>query len=279
MSILSKSQTLLSLILNPHLVINRTKYLFIFSHMRSRSSVLSHILGSNSDVTGYTELQISYTRRTDLIKMKTILFEESRAKLNNQYLLDKILHNKCPISSQIIRIANPKAIFLLRSPKATIQSVLNMNSATGSKYYTTPEEVLEYYCSRLLNLENLAREMRGNYFFIESDELVKNTDEVLDKLTEWLQLSNSLSRHYSTFGKTGVMGSGDPLDNIRSGVLKETPELNNIKIPMKILQEAEAFYERCRETLLHLTLPDLTCCSTDIDRTVLESMKTKASGI
>ncbi len=268
MTISSKMQTLLSLTLNPHLVTCCTRYLFVFSHMRSRSSVLSHILGSNAEVTGYTELQIPYDRRVDLIKMRKLLFQESKARLNNQYLLDKILHNKHTFSSQTFRIANPKAIFLLRSPKATIQSILNMNSATGVYYYSTPEDVLEYYCSRLMSLEFLATEMEGSYFFIESDELVKNTDEVLCKLTEWLQLRNPLSRHYSIFEKTGIPGFGDPLDNIRSGELKKTPELSNIKIPEKILQKAELAYENCKQTLLSLTLPELTCCSRDKVRTV-----------
>jgi hypothetical protein len=277
MNILSKAKALSQLVLNPHLITGFTKYLFIFSHMRSRSSVLSHILGSNSEITGYTELHIPYESKTDLIKMRTLLHQDSNAKLNNQYLLDKILHDKFPFSDQIFRVANPKIIFLLREPKPTLKSMLNMASETGIEYYSTVEEALDYYCSRLLTLKTLAREFQGSYFYIESEELVKNTDEVLYKLTEWLQLSQDLSKHYEIFEKTGAPGFGDPLDNIKSGVLKETPKLSNIKIPAEILNEAELAYDKCKRTLLYYTAPDLTCCSDDYWENVFVSGNSEAT--
>ncbi len=261
MPITAKKNVLLSLASNPHLITCRARYLFIFSHMRSRSSVLSHILGSNSDITGYTELQIPYLNRAHLLKMKLLLYEDFKVNLQGQYLLDKILHNKVAFSSEVLRIANPKIIFLLRNPKDTIKSIVHMNSVTGIRDYSTVEEALEYYCSRLNNLERLSRQMNGRYFFIESDELIDNADEVLSRLSDWLQLKNKLSKHYSIFKKTGTLGFGDPLENIKSGVLRKTREISDIKIPSRILQKAELSYEKCRLSLLSSTSQNLVCCT------------------
>jgi hypothetical protein len=262
MPISSKTNALLSLASNPRLITCRTKYLFLFSHMRSRSSVLSHILGSSSDITGYTELQIPYLTRAHLLKMKLLLYQDFKIDLQGQYLLDKILHNKVAFSSEILRVANPKIIFLLRKPKDTIKSIVHMNLVTGIRDYSTVEEALEYYCSRLLQLERLSKKMSGRYFFVESDELIDNADEVLSRLSDWLQLENKLSKYYSTFEKTGTPGFGDPLENIKSGVLRKTRKISNIKIPSRILQKAELSYEKCKLSLLSSTAQQFVCSDT-----------------
>lgn len=261
MPISSKTNTVLSIASNPRLITCRTKYLFLFSHMRSRSSVLSHILGSSPDITGYTELQIPYLNRVHLLKMKLLLYKDFKVDLQGQYLLDKILHNKIPFSSEILKIANPKIIFLLRKPEDTIKSIVHMNLATGIQDYSTVEEALDYYCSRLLHLERLSKKMSGRFFFIESDELIDNADEVLSRLSNWLQLENKLSKYYSIFKKTGTPGFGDPLDNIKSGVLRKTRKISNIKIPWKILQKAELSYEKCKLSLLSSTSQKWACYS------------------
>ena len=166
-----KVKRLYILFFNPHLITERTKYLFIFSHMRSRSSLLSHVLGSNSEICGYRELHRSYLNQIDLLETRIDLYHDQKKELHNKYLLDKILHNDHIVSSKIFEIAQPKIIFLLREPKSTFESMINMGYITGIDWYKDPQKVLKYYASRLLELEKYAKqieEVEGVIFYLIS---------------------------------------------------------------------------------------------------------------
>ena len=255
MSILTKAKKLSIICLNPHIITCKSKYLFLLSHMRSRSSVLSHVLGSNPGICGYSELHSSYINYIDLVNMRIKLYKDLECKLKHQYLFDKILQNRHVVSNRILEITNPKIIFLLRNSESTIKSIINMAQITGARWCEKPEDALEYYCSRLLCLEKYANEIKGNYFFIESDDLVDNTDHVLDDLSKWLSLHNPLEKSYSTFSNTGKPGFGDPLHNIKSGVIKKTESYKDIDVPLEILQKGNASYERCKSNILKHCCP------------------------
>jgi hypothetical protein len=251
MSILSKSQKLSLIFLKPQNFICRTKYLFIFSHMRSRSSLLSHILGSNPDICGYSELHNSYSGYANLIKMRMDLTHDLKCTLNDKYLLDKLLHNNHSVSQKVFAITKPKVIFLLREPEDTIKSIINMSFVTGRDIcYRDPKKALDYYCSRLESLEKYAKTLENNYLFIESDELVSNTDYVLEHLSKWLNLSKTLDKKYSNFQKTGNIGSGDPSNNIKSGIVTKTKGYSDIEIPLEILKAGKLSYNKCKNSLL-----------------------------
>ncbi|OQK15382.1 hypothetical protein AU255_18095 [Methyloprofundus sedimenti] len=237
--------------LNPENIFGSSKYIFMFSHMRSRSSVLSHVLGSNPDICGHSELHLPYKGRMSLWKMQIELFNDLKCSLKDKYLFDKILHD-FEFSEQVLEISKAKIIFLLRDPESTIKSIMNMGYITGIEWYKDPLQATNYYCSRLQQLEDLAQQTGGNYFFIESAELIDNTDYILEKLTQWLNLSEALDKRYSVFHNTGKTGrrGGDPSDNIKSGVLKKTPGYPDIQIPPDVLHTAESAYEQCRLSLL-----------------------------
>lgn len=248
MSIQTKAKKLALLAANPEILFCKKKYLFMVSHMRSRSSVLSHILGNNPEVYGYKELHISYKGRISLINMQIELKKELKSKLRNNYLFDKILHN-WPISDEVLNNAQPKIIFLLREPEETIKSIINMGVKTGIDRYKVPEEVTEYYCKRLRKMEQLSYRVGKGYLFIESTDLIKNSEATLIQITEWLSLKEPLTTTYSTFNDTGVLGYGDPLENIKSGVLKATKSYPSIIVPEHLLQKAEDSYKKCKATL------------------------------
>jgi Sulfotransferase family len=220
--------------------------------MRSRSSVLSHILGSSPEVCGYSELLISYLGYENLIKMKIDLTNDLKCNLKDKYLLDKILHNHLSVSRAVLAIAKPKIIFLLREPEATIKSMVSMGIFTKKeKWDKNPyESALEYYCSRLEYLEKYARDLDCEYFFIQSDDLLKNTEAVLLNLSKWLNLRENLVPEYSIFSKTGMFGNGDPSENIKLGILKETDSYPDIEIPFEALNIGKASYDKCRASLL-----------------------------
>ena len=222
MSALSELKMLASIAFKPSILTGHSNYLFVLSHMRSRSSVLSHILGSNEGVCGYSELQISYRKPTDFFRMKAKLYSDLKADLADKYLLDKLLHNELSISKEVLNAKNTKIIMLLREPESTFKSTIHMGRTAGMEWHKDPEKVLEYYCSRLEQLEEYAQLARGNYFFLESDDLVNNTNCVLSRMTEWLGLASPLESRYSKFNNTAKPGHGDPSSNIGRGILVKT---------------------------------------------------------
>ncbi|REE81994.1 sulfotransferase family protein [Lutibacter oceani] len=249
MSIKTKATKLVVLATNPDILFSKKKYLFVVSHMRSRSSVLSHILGNNPEVCGYKELHLSYKGRMSLINMQIELVKDLKCSLKNKYLLDKILNN-FTISDEVLFKKQPKILFLLREPEETIKSIMNMGYKTGVDWYKDPLKVTEYYCKRLHNMEQLSYRLDDEYLFVESKYLVENSDATLKKISNWLNLEVPLKKTYATFKDTGVIGFGDPLENIKSGILKPTKSYPNISVPEHLLSKANESYIKCKATLM-----------------------------
>jgi len=253
MSILSKSEKLFALICHPGVFTCRVNHLFIFSHMRSRSSVLSHVLGSHSEICGYGESFRSYANRLDLLKLRMNLFLDLREDIQDKYLLDKLLHNHLHMSDYVLDKTNPKIIFLLREPESTFKSILKMAADEQIEELMNPQFVLQYYCSRLAELERFASLLKRRFFFIDSDDLVDHTEAVLGKLTLWLGLQESLMSNYSTFRNTGKPGVGDTSNNIQSGKIIKTKLHDGIQISPDIVQKGRLAYETCRVNLIRLS--------------------------
>ena len=167
--------------------------------MRSRSSVLSHILGSNPDICGYYELQQRYLVYRHVIAMRRVLHKELKCSLKDKYLFDKILHNRLRVSKKILKKMNPKIIFLLREPVATLKSMINLGQITGVEWFRSPKMAVDYYCNRLSYIEEFSKEIEGNYLFLESDDLVNHADHVLRDISRWLDLQTPLQSQYSLF--------------------------------------------------------------------------------
>ncbi len=241
----------IGLLLNPKFIpsmLGKVKYIFIISHMRSRSSVLSHVLGSNLDICGYSELHISYLGRNSLLKMRFKLFNQLKSRLKGKFLLDKLLH-KYSLSSKVIKISKPRIIFLVREPESTIKSIINMGYVTAADAYKDPIVATEYYCTRLTELEEFAKKIEAKAFLVISDDLVDHTSDVLADLTNWLELKTPLAKEYNLFSDTGKFNIGDPLPNIKSGVLKKTEGYPDITIPQELLERAQASFLKCTTTL------------------------------
>lgn len=249
MWILSKARKLSSIALKPQIITSQNRYLFILSHMRSRSTVLSHILGSNPEIRGYREQHRSYQSRLDLLKLRAELCREFRCYLSREYLLDKILHEHYRVSEQMLDFAQPKLVFLLREPESTLKSIIDMGQRTGVAWYRDPRQATDYYCSRLADLANFARRAESGYFYLEADDLVNRTDRVLAELSEWLKLRQGLDKNYSSFPKTGKRYYGDSSEHIKAGVIKQTQGHPEVKLPPELLRRADASYRHCREVL------------------------------
>lgn len=250
MSIARKAKKLALISSHPHLITCQTKYLFIISHMRARSSVFSHVLGSNPNICGYSELHRTYLNRKDLFDMRCQLYRDLECKLEGKYLLDKLLHNRFDVSDNVIKIAKPKILFLLRDAESTIKSIIALANRIDWNEFKDPESATDYYCSRLLRLEEFAKKIGSGYFFVDSEDLVDKTDLLLKNLTDWLDLKVPLSKEYSSFNNTGKLTVGDSSANIKSGVLKKTKFYHDIELPLDLLKRGQSSYEQCKTILL-----------------------------
>lgn len=244
-----KTLKLLSIAGNPQVYLSRSKYLFIISHMRSRSTLLAHVLGSNPGIAGYSELHRKYIGLKDIFILRSRVFLDTRESLKNKYILDKILHNPFSVSNKVFRMKNTLFIFLLRKPEPTLKSIFEMGKKTGVVWQIEPDLVLKYYTKRLEMMENYAQRIRGRFFYIESDEMILDTDEILKGLTSWLQLKVPLSKEYAVFKNTGKTGHGDPSANISIGRITEIRSKTDIEIPEQMLSVCHGAYESCRNVL------------------------------
>src|SRR5262245_8745309 len=100
---------------NPH------SPLFVLSHMRSYSSLLSHVLGSHPEIDGYCETHLRYRWGLDLWHLRRKVQRLTGEPLRGRYVLDKILHDY-PIARGILASQHTRAVFLLREPADVIQS-------------------------------------------------------------------------------------------------------------------------------------------------------------
>ena len=232
------------------------RYIFVISHMRSFSSLLCHILGSHGEIDGYAETHQSYYDRTDLHRLTREVQETTGAPVAGKYVLDKMLNDQQHIAPGVLARSNVRVLFLVRNAEETIRSILNMAHAAGSKgRFSDPVRVVDYYATRLQQLESYSAQLGRNALFLESERLLSDTEAVLYGLSRWLDLDEPLSTSYKTFKFSGVGGYGDPSPNIMTGtVIKDADHRHRtyvpILIPEEILRRGREVYATCHETLL-----------------------------
>ena len=243
---------------NPAVLSPRKEYIFILSHMRARTSVLSHVLGSHPEITGHSEMHQGYSNPLDLLKLRCKVSIDNSHKLSGRYVLDKLV-NDYPLSRRIITAPSTKMIFLLRDPLSTLKSIIAMGRRYGGvDWHSDAHKALEYYVTRLSQLENIAKTRAEAgappAFFFESELLLERTPLVLEELTRWLGLATELSSRYEIFETTGRAGWGDPSGAIKSAQIVNTcARRDEIELEPAIVDEATSVFQRVRQSLLALT--------------------------
>ena len=211
-------------LLHPGRLLQDKSYVLILSHMRSRSTLLSHILGSHPEICGYKELHLSYTSILSLLKLRVAL--EGIENFNQcRYLLDKALHNKLVIDTNIFN-GKLKIIMLLREPRGTVSSMFKMHQKLNQN--DNYLHLVQYYKDRLSYLHDFAEQHDHEYLFIESDNLISDADQELQRISEYLALKAPLQAQYKQFSETGIAGSGDPSENIKAGEIIDTTKEDRI---------------------------------------------------
>ncbi len=98
------------------------QFIFILSHMRSGSSLLTKIVSNNPEVNGYGETHLRYLSRKDFGSStgKILFVNRGSTKTGRErYILDKLLHNYLLPLEKTYLLFEKKVhvIFLIRKPK------------------------------------------------------------------------------------------------------------------------------------------------------------------
>jgi hypothetical protein len=226
------------------------RFIFLISHMRSGSSLLTHLLASNEDVNAYGETHIRYNCEKSFadsickIRLNLRSFKGFQA---NKIYMDKILHNflLIPENLKLFMDKNVKFIYLLRSPKDSMNSLINTFSMTNSKAYN-------YYKSRLCWIEKMIL-ISINYpekYFLNYEDLKNNTDKELKALTNYLNLNSCIKNSYTIFRTTGKRGVGDIGKNILKGKIVNTPTSKEyIGLSKDRQKNIEVLYQKTKSML------------------------------
>lgn len=217
------SSEIVSLIRKPSRFLTpQNKYIFLLSHMRSRSSLLSHIIGSSPEISGSGELGISYSN------WKKGLIKQNIAQKEAKFYFDKILHNGLTKDDKFFS-QNFKFVVMLRPAEDTIQSVYNMWLRDGYNSQFIPNAT-DYLINRLHFIRDKAKLMKGCFFYINSDDLISDTKVVLSELTEFLGLQQELNSTYKLVENTGVAGYGDTSEFIYKGRIFDTRNIQVTRV-------------------------------------------------
>ena len=142
------------------------RYLFIFSHNRSYTTLLCHILGSHRQIKGYTETMFAYETAVDLYRLNAKAYALGNYRHDSEYVLDKLLYDFQTVSDKVLGLPRIIPIFLVREPEPTIASLARMRvreyeqGIHGWKEGSDRRGGCRYSCLRYTSrLEDLA-----NYF-------------------------------------------------------------------------------------------------------------------
>ncbi|MDB9525591.1 sulfotransferase family protein [Oscillatoria sp. CS-180] len=235
------------------------RVLWMLSHMRSGSSLLTHILNTNPDIAGYGETHICYQSSEDFKKLLFKVYWQAKEyrnfsdlqdlALSETYILDKLLHNNKLTDLNLLDSSSMNCIFLIREPKRTLNSIRDL------KPNWSEEETLYYYCKRLEGLVSYAEKIDSpaRSLLIEHDQLINETTSVFEALKHFLGTEVGFSEEYQLLKTTGAKHVGDHRGNILSGQIVRTPRKLNETVSPASIEQAQVVYENCRDRLLQLT--------------------------
>ena len=219
--------------------------------MRSYSSLLSHILGSHPEISGYSELHQSYRSHQDLIKMKSKISIAYDKKLSTSYLLDKILHNQYSMDFNLLQSNNVKTLFFFFLPAQTLKSIIKMSfNINNMKNYQNEQYALYYYEKRLLMLTQYVRLIKQGSLFIQSEHLLDNTSSTLNFIENYLSLNTPIREEYNIYKYSGQPLHGDSSKRLfEKRITQEKEEKQELHISNDILKKAEKSYLECKVIL------------------------------
>jgi len=246
-------------------LLGRRTYILFFSHMRSYSTLLGHLLGSHPQVTGYAEQHRSYQTFADLTELRYGIWKLSEYEVKGTYIFDKILHNKHIISDEILERRDVLPIYGIREPISSLRSVVAMGRRVKKpNWRQQPESASVHLFNRYGAMRDLC-ERRPEAAAMFTDSIVSDPERTLADLSTYLRLDSPIQSEYDRLPKTGVGGFGDPMGPIKEGrIVADRPE-HVVEIPDEL---AARLVEAYQLTCDMLTTKCATVIGTPVDLSV-----------
>ncbi|SFM23577.1 hypothetical protein SAMN05421721_10137 [Ectothiorhodospira mobilis] len=237
------------------------RHLLLFSHMRAKTSLLSHLLGSHPEISGYYEMHIGYYSPRSLLKARLLFHSLHPDAPATRLYFDKILHNRHRVHHRLLNASGVRPIFMLRSPVETLSSIMRLYKGRAHDgHLATEEGALGYYLQRLDGLVDLAGALqRDDVLYIDAEALSRDIDAVTRLLSEALGLSVRIPTEYQIMKLSGQVGHGDSSVNILAGkVLSESAIPQSLSLSHGTVLMARQRYSFLRKTLLSIASEKLT---------------------
>ncbi len=217
------------------------QHIFLMSHMRANTSLISHILGSHPQINGYYEKHISYLSQASLREQEQQLPANKGAKNDNtRYLFDKILHNAYKLRLDNLDSQSIKVLLSIRAPEQTLKSIISLFRNKKTQHaYADPEKAVSYYIQRIKILTQFCEQYKKQYYYYDADLIRSDSKKSLSRIQKWLSLSTPLAEEYQIFSLTGKPRVGDSSENMQAGhIVKQQSNYEEIIIEPKLLQKA-----------------------------------------
>jgi hypothetical protein len=226
--------------------------IFLLSHMRAYTSLAGHILGSHPQINGYYEMHLGYEDASALDRQLEVFLQGDALKPDSRYLFDKLLHNDYRLMPERLGLADAKILVTLAEPEHTIQSIVQLFAQKEIEdLYASPIEAANYYIARVEALADFSRTAAWPYYYFDAELWQRAPEQLLPRLSAWLELDSPLSERYQVFSHTGKAGKGDSSPRIRSGRIdKARVDYAHVAIPPEALRQARAAYEACRRQII-----------------------------
>jgi hypothetical protein len=221
---------------------NKYRYVFVLGHMRSGSTLLTHILLNHPDFSGSIESHITYTGHDDLKKLiYAVCKNYVTLNIGSCYLVDQINHDSNLSIDILSTDAVDKCIIILRSPMQALQSMLSILGVEE-------KDAVQYYLSRLDTLSEYGAVLGGRALFVDYDDLVFQTEQTLRALSRFFGVGQPFTSDYKVYRETGR--TGDKSDNIWTGRVITTQRHEDIRISPEAMSLSYSAFVSCKDRLL-----------------------------
>lgn len=224
------------------------RYVFLLSHMRSYSTLLSHVLGSSPEIAGYTESHVKYHRRSDLLRLRWRVGRALKRWPTGRYLLDKQLYNAMHLPRQVEELPGFRALIFIREPADTLASIRRLaGKERAAPWYRDWDAVARYYCGRAHALAAHGVVLGARALAFRAETIVEDAPGLFDAIEAHLGLVAPLTSQYRVQPLTGRGGHGDPGEWIHAGriVRSRTAERLDAPVPEPVLERCRIAYEQC----------------------------------
>lgn len=222
--------------------------IFLLSHMRSNSSLISNLIGNHPQINGYYEMQQAYLDRFDYLYQKILFANQHSEKKEANYIFDKILHNHLYLNPNLVVKKNAIIFISLREPNLTIPSIVKyFSNTTRKKEWGNIELATKYYCNRIKHLAEYSEKIKNKYYYFDASLIRNDSQATLTFISENIGLKSSLTNQYIPQKLTGSGGAGDRSENILTGnIIPQTSTEENLKL----FKNEMTMYYAAREQLI-----------------------------